>query len=281
MKRIYSIVVLLSLLFAGTSCEEDYRNIIFFEGVEPIYQVGTCNNFISSATLYLTQPDGLVLGIDGGDGSYSLKEESGAVATAEFTKDVNGYRRIKLLPKSEGTVNIVVKDSRGNTAILKVVVKECYKFYFYVSGTTYLHSGKIGEDLWESIQRDLDLQFPMKEKGYYTLIPALANDPYSDEGELNVNLPGLSGTPLIGTYKMMNTENGNRLRFAYNGETHDFYFHNPFIQLNTRTSPISPVMVYEDVTSYFPGALPEGCEIYKAEQWMYMIDVPDVIFTSK
>ena len=43
MKRIYSVMALFLILFVGTSCEDDYHDIVFFTGAEPIYQVGTCD----------------------------------------------------------------------------------------------------------------------------------------------------------------------------------------------------------------------------------------------
>ena len=42
MKHIYSILILISLLFVGTACEDDYRDMVFFTGEAPIYQIGTC-----------------------------------------------------------------------------------------------------------------------------------------------------------------------------------------------------------------------------------------------
>lgn len=37
MKHIYSILILISLLFVGTACEDDYRDMVFFTGEAPIY----------------------------------------------------------------------------------------------------------------------------------------------------------------------------------------------------------------------------------------------------
>ena len=48
MKHIYSILILISLLFVGTACEDDYRDMVFFTGEAPIYQIGTCDNLIRS-----------------------------------------------------------------------------------------------------------------------------------------------------------------------------------------------------------------------------------------
>ena len=52
MKHIYSILMLISLLFVGTACEDDYRDMVFFTGDAPIYQIGTCDNLIGSVNLF-------------------------------------------------------------------------------------------------------------------------------------------------------------------------------------------------------------------------------------
>lgn len=44
MKKLYSLFALIALLFTASGCEDDYRSMVLFEGVEPIYQIGTCDN---------------------------------------------------------------------------------------------------------------------------------------------------------------------------------------------------------------------------------------------
>ena len=94
---------LLALLLAGTACEDDDRYITLFTGAEPIYQSGTCDNLLAEAVLYLTNPDGLVVGIDGGDGAYNLEGNDPAVATAEFTASDDGFCRFRITPVGAGT----------------------------------------------------------------------------------------------------------------------------------------------------------------------------------
>ena len=60
MKHIYSILMLISLLFVGTACEDDYRDMVFFTGEAPIYQIGTCDNLIGSVNLYQDKPEGII-----------------------------------------------------------------------------------------------------------------------------------------------------------------------------------------------------------------------------
>ena len=44
MKKLYSLFALIALLFTASGCEDDYRSMVLFEGVEPIYQIGTCDS---------------------------------------------------------------------------------------------------------------------------------------------------------------------------------------------------------------------------------------------
>ena len=46
MKKLYSLFALIALLFTASGCEDDYRSMVLFEGVEPIYQIGTCDNLV-------------------------------------------------------------------------------------------------------------------------------------------------------------------------------------------------------------------------------------------
>lgn len=99
MKHIYSILMLISLLFVGTACEDDYRDMVFFTGEAPIYQIGTCDNLIGSVNLYQDKPEGIIVGVDGGDGNYVIINGNDAVVTAAFVKNENGYQRILVTPK--------------------------------------------------------------------------------------------------------------------------------------------------------------------------------------
>ena len=51
MKKLYSLFALIALLFTASGCEDDYRSMVLFEGVEPIYQIGTCDNLVSNLSL--------------------------------------------------------------------------------------------------------------------------------------------------------------------------------------------------------------------------------------
>lgn len=276
MKYIYSVLALFGFLLLGTSCEEEYRDMVLFGGVEPIYQVGTCNNLLSSVTLYLDRPEGAVLGIDGGDGRYELTADGISVAVAEFSEDLNGYRRIRVLPKAEGCTNIGVADGSGHTLLLQVVVKECYKYHLFVEDVAYSCTQEIDETLWESIQVTLDEQMTAKRQACtYTLIP----DREDDGGVLRVSSDPLVDGFVSGTYELIESPDKEwTLRFCYNDEVHDFCYSNPLLPPDTKNLAAGSLLMYEDVTSLIDSnILPEGCRVIRIEKWMYL---PDTILTE-
>lgn len=270
MKHIYAIIALFLLMFVGTSCEDDYRDMVLFEGMEPVYQIGTCDNLISSVTLYLTDSDGIVLGIDGGDGDYSLEIGDAAIATAEFVENNNGYRRIRVVPKGENSTTITVRDSGNKKTILQVRVYEYYKIVWNVGLRAFgLINGNVEDDSWRTIQMDIEKQLTMKMNGRYEMIPADREELYLAGGTLHVYPDADSETPLIGTYEAVEGEESSmNFRFLYNGEVHTFTSKSPLTPV-TRAAPIPPLLMWEEVTSLSPVALPEDCKVYQVEQWMY------------
>ena len=125
MKKQYFLLTLAWLLFAVSGCKDDYRSVVLFEGAEPVYQVGTCDNLVSSLAFFLSETEGeTVLGIDGGDGAYSLTNEHESVAAVTFAGDSNGYRRISIQPLAAGETVVRVMDGSGSGAQLRITVKE-------------------------------------------------------------------------------------------------------------------------------------------------------------
>ncbi|MDY3790259.1 hypothetical protein [Bacteroides fluxus] len=53
MKKLYALLALTVLLFTISGCEDDYRSMVLFEGAEPVYEIGTCDNRVSSLSFYL------------------------------------------------------------------------------------------------------------------------------------------------------------------------------------------------------------------------------------
>lgn len=265
MRRIYSIVTtLLLFLTVSTGCEDDYRDMVLFEGVEPIYQIGTCTNLVSSLTLYLTDSEEVVLGIDGGDGEYSLSSDNTSVATVAFTEEVNGYRRIKVTPKAQGTANVLVTDHNGASTLLKVRVEDSYKLYLHVKQTGNRHTGELSEDFWKQIQVELADALTMKQGGDYVLVPADRENPWRGGGELLVHSSALVEGFMTGTYEVLEIGGALAFRFCYNNEVHEFTLKDP---IDTRTSPQAPLYMHEEVTSFVSAELPVGCRVYRVEAW--------------
>ena len=121
MKKQYFLLILVWLLFAVSGCKDDYRSVVLFEGAEPVYQVGTCDNLVSSLAFFLSETEGeTVLGIDGGDGAYTLTNEHESVAAVTFAGDSNGYRRISIQPLAAGETLVRVMDGSGSGADLNM-----------------------------------------------------------------------------------------------------------------------------------------------------------------
>lgn len=138
MKKLYSLFALIALLFATSGCEDDYRSMVLFEGVEPIYQIGTCDNLVSFLSFYLSETEGeTVLGIDGGDGSYRVINEHESVASVTFTDDVNGYQRIKIHPLAEGETIVKVMDGSGESTQLRITVRSRRQYTMTKMGFEY------------------------------------------------------------------------------------------------------------------------------------------------
>lgn len=57
------------------------------------------------------------------------------------------------------------------------------------------------------------------------------------------------------------------LLLRYNNEEHLLSPVSPVPPVETKSSPIAPVLMWEDVTRFSPIALPEGGKVYQAEQW--------------
>ena len=103
MKKLYSLFALIALLFTASGCEDDYRSMVLFEGVEPIYQIGTCDNLVSNLSYYLSETnEDTVLGIDGGDGSYNLINEHESVASVTLPMISTGISVSRFIRRKRG-----------------------------------------------------------------------------------------------------------------------------------------------------------------------------------
>ncbi len=272
MKHIYSILLGMLFLFIGTSCEDDYRDMALFEGVEPIYQAGTCNNLISSISLYLTNPEGTVLGIDGGTGEYSLENSDDAVATVDFTESVNGYKRIKVTPKMKGQTLVTIKDGSGLSAMLRVQVNEHISYTFAIANEGFaMAGGNIPDEEWAPVWAEMENSFTMKIGGRYEFIVAdITEGVWSNPGKLLVYPDDSHSAPIEGTFEQVvyEGETTTSLRLCYNGEEHIFTTKNPLAAVTKDVGPVS-LSMWEEVTPLVPAeVLPEGCRVFRGERWM-------------
>ena len=265
MRHIYSILMLISLLFVGTACEDDYRDIVFFTGDAPIYQVGTCGNMFSSANLYLNKPEGIIVGVDGGDGNYSIVNGDDAIVTAAFVKSESGYQRIQIIPKAEGETGITVRDGSGSSALLRVKVDECLKLVWSKVKDGIVVPGATEEQQKNIADAFTDF-FTVKVGGRYEMIPDNESE-MLEKGTLRVRPDDSAIAPFIGRYERIPVVEDEKERlgllFEYNGEKHLYTFNGPDL---TRTSVMEYMDFWENVTEICPVEVPAGCKVYHVER---------------
>ena len=266
MRHIYYILMLISLLFVGTACEDDYRDIVFFTGDAPIYQVGTCGNMFSSANLYLNKPEGIIVGVDGGDGNYSIVNGDDAIVTAAFVKSESGYQRIQIIPKAEGETGITVRDGSGSSALLRVKVDECLKLVWYKVKDGIVVTGEATEEQKKNIADAFTDFFTVKVGGRYEMIPDNESE-MLEKGTLRVRPDDSAIAPFIGRYERIPVVEDEKERlgllFEYNGEKHLYTFNGPDL---TRTSVMEYMDFWENVTEICPVEVPAGCKVYHVER---------------
>ena len=261
MKHAYYILTLICLMLVGASCEEDYLDIVIFEGIEPIYQIGTCDNLISSVTLYLANTKEIVLGIDGGDGNYNLINEHESVANVAFTKDVNGYRRIKIQPLMEGETILRIMDGSGTGTKLFITVKNRHQCKMMKMGFEYGISEGASMDLLASVQKNLAERPWLKDNGYYLLVPD-DDSSFWEKGILEIYPEGKESIPFIGRYDtiFVEDEEGDMRvvwQFTYGNEKR-FYTRT----LLSSSGNTAKCVLAENITEFCPsGLLPQGVTV--------------------
>ena len=229
MKHIYSILMLISLLFVGTACEDDYRDMVFFTGEAPIYQIGTCDNLIGSVNLYQDKPEGIIVGVDGGDGNYVI---------------ING----------------------GSSTLLRVKVDECLKLIWSKKKDGIVVTGEATEEQKKKIADAFTDFFTVKVGGRYEMIPDNESEMW-EKGTLRVRPDDSAIAPMIGRYERGPVVDGEverlGLLFKYNDEEHFYTFNGPDL---TRMSVMEYMDFWEDVTEVCPVEVPVGCKVYHVER---------------
>lgn len=264
MKHIFSIVLLLMLLFAASACEDDYRDIVFFSGDKPIYDPGTCDNLLSSVTVYLTKPEGTIVGLDGGNGDYSFLNSNKSVVSVAFVKSESGYQRLLLTPKSKGGAVIEIRDGSGAAARLVVEVEECMKQVLIKQKESIYVEGEATAEQKAAIVAAMADMFPVKLGGRYVLL--IGEDETWEKGVLCV-YKDVSAEPIVGTYESIWEDDLERssFRFSYDGKVHVLY-RGGYDKPATKMSPIEPMNLWEDVTDICPVTVPVGCTVYHGEE---------------
>lgn len=267
MKYIYSILMVISLFFVGTACEDDYRDVTFFTGDAPIYQIGTCDNLVGSVNLYMTRPEGFIVGIDGGDGEYFIVNGDNAVASAAFVKSENGYQLLLVTPVAVGKVVITVKDGSGLSGFLEVTVDERLKVTLTKVEEGIVVTGEVQEELEQSIAKAFsDKGFTVKAGGYYELLPDDEDNRWK-KGELRVFTEQDAGDPIVGRYETtiesMLGQEDKTLRFTYSDEEHLYRLGSA--PESTRISVSGTVHLWEDITDSCPIEIPEDSKVYHVE----------------
>lgn len=270
MKKLYSLFALIVLLFTASGCEDDYHSMVLFEGVEPIYQIGTCDNLVSSLSFYLSETKGeVVLGIDGGDGSYNVINEHESVASVAFTDDVNGYQRISVRPLAAGETTVKVMDGSGESTQLRITVKSRRQYTMAKMGFEYGISNGAPTELLGDVSKVLSDRPWLKDTGYYVLVPDKDCSNYLEKGVLEIYPTGEDEKPLVGRYDTVpvEDEDGSTYelwQFTYNGEQ----------RLFTRNlswsggSSEAKCILAENVTPFCPsGLLPEGVLVVYREMF--------------
>lgn len=270
MKKLYFFFALIVLLFVASGCEDDYRSMVLFEGVEPIYQIGTCDNLVSSLSFYLSETEGeMVLGIDGGDGSYNVINEHESVASVTFTDDVNGYQRISIRPLSAGETIVKVLDGSGESAQLRIAVRSRRQYTMVKMGFEYGISSGAPTELLDDVSETLSNRPWLEDTGYYVLVPDKDCSNHIEKGVLEIYSTGKEDEPFVGRYDtvLVEDEDGDTYalwQFTCNGEQ----------RLFTRTFSgkesisVAKCVLAENVTSFCPsGLLPEGVLVIYREMF--------------
>lgn len=267
MKHFYSILMLAVLALCTVACDnDDDRNITFFTGDEPIYQIGTCDNLISYVKLYTIAPEGRIIGIDGGDGDYSIVSNSNEeIVNARMTTP-DKYARLLLTPadaEKMGEAAIVISDGNGKVALLKVRVGE-YGMRLQVKERGIIVTGEVSDEKKDEIMAAMENTFPVEIDGGFTL----SSDTYGnmEEGKLGVYIENFNKTPIEGKYiwreLAVDEQQKRGFVFKYSNKEYVYLMSIPG-GLDTRSTGNNAIPLIEDVTSECMVECPEGVKVYR------------------
>lgn len=78
-------------------------------------------------SLYPIKPEGENIGIDGGNGDYSIIGNTDEAVVAVVMTVSEKYKRLQITPKALGETTIIISDGDGKTAALKVKSQRVWK----------------------------------------------------------------------------------------------------------------------------------------------------------
>lgn len=269
MKHFYSIILFALLLVIGTSCKDDEREIILFSGEAPIYETGGCDNLVTSVSLYTNRFESSTVGIDGGDGEYTVDNTDQTVATAELVSESNNYRRLKLTRKKLGETFVTVKDGSGKSAMLKVVVSE-FKYIWSVAQVGIAIKGTVTAEKKAEIEKAFKDTYPVPVGGRYELFPDSWSNPM-EQGRLVIYLNDTAVEPIVGRYQIkpvtIEGKEETGYFFTYNNKEYIYFRSYPMLPMGRSVGP-QFMDLAEDVTAICKEtvSLPEGVIVYRVQR---------------
>ncbi|WP_196039789.1 hypothetical protein [Bacteroides nordii] len=273
MKHIYTFLLLAMLGLSMASCSDDKRDIVFFTGDAPIYQTGTCANLISSVSLYPIKPEGEIIGIDGGNGDYSIIGNTDEAVVAVVMTVSEKYKRLQITPKTLGEATIIISDGDGKTAALKVKVRE-YGKRMVVNAQGIIVNGEVTDEKKAEIADGMKETFPVAINGGFELVSG-KSETWKDEGILRVYHENFKETPVIGSYswKLIMVNDKEKMGFSFIFDDKEYQFTTSIREEpKTRSNNTNVLQLYEDVTSQCTVECPVGTRVYRGYK-IYLEDL--------
>lgn len=263
--------ILTAVMYAGTvsgcSLPND-RELVFFSGDRPIYQIGTCDNLVGSATFYMNYPDSQEYGIDGGKGKYTIECSNENVATVAFAPGKDGYERIRITPVGAGIAKVTLGDKGGKSVSMSIIVYEYYRWYWNVKYQGFIYAGEdnLTQSEKEALENNLQDKALIRENGWYEAIPDDRENSLYGGGRIKVFAGMNKEEYKEGRYSAVrDKDSGLTLTISLEDGIHEYRAEIPE-QTDGLETDFVPTL-YEDMTQYSASGLPEGCKVYRAETW--------------
>ncbi|WP_029902183.1 hypothetical protein [Prevotella sp. 10(H)] len=217
-------------VFIYSSCSDDDNEIRFYQTIDG-GEISDTKFNVHIGTYYLR--------LVGGKGNYSAKSSDQEILVVDAEELQNNY--LKFDTKKEGTANIVVTDSEGNSATVYITVSKLYQ----VLAVKEILSAVDVEDaeLKKQLEEEIIRTSPVKPKAEYLM---MYDNPY--EGKLVFMADEEGKEKYEGTFSLPKGED-KMFRFNYNNKVHEYYL--PSIaSASEKSTPPPPPGFYlmEDLT---------------------------------